>query len=441
MGPAPKVTSSAWSASGRTTPSRASPTSAASTPTNTGRDACDLVLDLVDGFEVEVGAEPGCQPAGIRHDSSGAPSAVTRAPRRRTRPSRLLVVARCSPHRVGGSTTAALDAASPRKAVTATTLCACSRAARARARSGQSTSGSQSTRTSVAISPVASGAQDADGVPAREVGDAAPGRGEVVAAPVQGDAAGEEAGGEAEVERAVHVGCRQRGQESDVGQRGEERRGVDHRVGRLGDRGPSEDHDDGTVPAFDRVDDRPTGLGAARTPVQGVGEHLDGSARVAGVVAQHRRRVPGEAVLAGRHVEEGDAEVDRGVPDPEVEDGDLGLEVGGEEHDGSRPVQVGDRGPAHTEHDVGGEAVAELGVDVVGAQHPLGEAGPEVGVLVHAAGPAEDGDPARPVGVEGVAQLGGGRVERLGPRRLDDSPARRASGWRSRVSLCTHSSP
>ena len=55
-----------------------------------------------------------------------------------------------------------------------------------------------------------------------------------------------------------------------------------------------------------------------------------------------------------------------------------------------------DRGPGQAEHQIGREAVAQLGVDRVGAEDALGQLGPGVGGLVGEPGPADHGDAAGP---------------------------------------------
>ena len=80
---------------------------------------------------------------------------------------------------------------------------------------------------------------------------------------------------------------------------------------------------------------------------------------------------------------------------------------------GAQTSSIVARGQA--EHDLGGQAVAELGVDVVGAEHALGELGPGVGVLVGEPGAAEHARPGRRRGAP--ASAAAAAVERLAPRR------------------------
>ena len=75
------------------------------------------------------------------------------------------------------------------------------------------------------------------------------------------------------------------------------------------------------------------------------------------------------------------------------------------------------------EHDLGRQAVAELRVDVVGAEHALGEARPHVRVLVRAARAAEHRDRRGAVRVE--RRAAGRRPRRRAPRATTPRPARR----------------
>src|SRR4029079_4126710 len=120
---------------------------------------------------------------------------------------------------------------------------------------------------------------------------------------------------------------------------------------------------------------------AGGTP-EGAGEVGDDGALLPRCVADAGGGVRREAGSGRRDVEQGDTELDGGAARPQVEDRQLLLRVDAEHHDAAGAVQVGDRRVRQAERDVGGQAVAELRVDVVGAQHALGEAGPDVGVLV-----------------------------------------------------------
>ena len=111
-----------------------------------------------------------------------------------------------------------------------------------------------------------------------------------------------------------------------------------------------------------------------------------------GEVPHGGRRVLRETVVDRAHVDDRDAEVDRRAPHPQVQDRQLLLEVRGEQHDRGRAVEVGDGRAGQPEHELRREAVAELGVDVVGADDALGEPRPRVGVLVGASRSADHGD-------------------------------------------------
>ena len=93
-----------------------------------------------------------------------------------------------------------------------------------------------------------------------------------------------------------------------------------------------------------------------------------------------------------REVDERHAELHRGAAHAQVEHRELLLEVGPEQHDRGGAVAVGDLGARQAEHELGREAVAELRVDVVGADHALHQAGERVRVFVGAARAAEQRD-------------------------------------------------
>ena len=96
----------------------------------------------------------------------------------------------------------------------------------------------------------------------------------------------------------------------------------------------------------------------------------------------------------------------------------------------------------HAEHNLRREPVAELRVDVVGADHAFGESGPGVRLLVRPVHAAEDRHRVRTASVDGLAEGSGGGVERLGPGGLDQlagPPHERHPD--SAASLCTQSRP
>ena len=100
---------------------------------------------------------------------------------------------------------------------------------------------------------------------------------------------------------------------------------------------------------------------------------------------------------------------------PQVQDRQLLLEVGGEEDDDRRPARVVDGGARQPQHDLGGQSVAQLAVDGVGADDALRQLGPGVRVLVAEARAAEDGDRARPVEIACPPQTLGGGIQRDSP--------------------------
>ena len=74
-----------------------------------------------------------------------------------------------------------------------------------------------------------------------------------------------------------------------------------------------------------------------------------------------------------------------------------------------------DGGPGQAEDQIRREAVAELGVDRVGADDALGQLGPGVRRLVGQPGAADHGDRAGPAGILRLREAGGRRGERLAP--------------------------
>ena len=98
----------------------------------------------------------------------------------------------------------------------------------------------------------------------------------------------------------------------------------------------------------------------------------------------------------GRDRDQAHAVVDDGVAEAQVEDAELLPGVGPDPEDGAaRRAEAVDGGPGQAQHELGGQAVAHLGVDVVGADDALGQLGPGVGVLVGETGAAEHGDRRR----------------------------------------------
>ena len=155
-----------------------------------------------------------------------------------------------------------------------------------------------------------------------------------------------------------------------------------------------------------------------------------------GTVRRHDRRVCGQCVRRGREVDERHAELDDRAAQPQEEHRHLVAEVAVEHHDGGGTVEVGDLGPLHAEDEVGGQAVAELRVDVIGSDHALREHRPEVCVLVRAARAAQHRDRRRAVQLLRLLDRlpPRGRAHRAttlrGSRHLHES-AVRANGARS----------
>ena len=144
---------------------------------------------------------------------------------------------------------------------------------------------------------------------------------------------------------------------------------------------------------------------------------LDG---LAGAVAQRRR-----GVARSRPVASGDSSttltpsVDDGVAQPQVQDRQLLLEVGAEQEHRAAGARTPRRSsPAAGRARPRPAGRRRAGVDVVGADHALGQLRPGVGGLVGEAGAAEDGDAAGPPRSSAVEQRRGRRAERLGPAGL-----------------------
>ena len=268
--------------------------------------------------------------------------------------------------------------------------------------------------------PSAAAASDARGVEPARVGDASPRSGEVVAPGVEGDAAGQEAGREPEVERAVHVAAPQR------------RAGTSHRAARPGRPRPAR-----RASADSATDCRPR--------ITTMSPSRPSSAPVAVRSDRHRTRCrrprPRVRTAAIEPASPGAwrSTVDAYGVSPDAcgeisitgtprsaaarrtrryRTGSSSLRSGPSSTIAARVIDVGDRRARQAEHDLRGEAVGELGVDVVGAEHALGEARPRVRVLVGAARAADHGAIAAGASAS-TRQAGGGGVERLGPRHLD----------------------
>ena len=103
------------------------------------------------------------------------------------------------------------------------------------------------------------------------------------------------------------------------------------------------------------------------------------------------------------------APVDDRRPEPEEQHRELLAHVPRQHDDGIRRHGLVDGGPGQADAHLGGQAVAQLGVDRVGAEDPLGQLGPGVGPLVGESGPADDADGLR-------SALGRSRLEAVGHR-------------------------
>ena len=104
----------------------------------------------------------------------------------------------------------------------------------------------------MSTSPFAAAASEAGGVEARARRARSPRLGVTGPAFVERDPPGEEARGEPEIERAVHVGAPQRGEEARAGDAGERGRGAHDGIGGLGQRLATEHHDHITFAAVER---------------------------------------------------------------------------------------------------------------------------------------------------------------------------------------------
>ena len=227
--------------------------------------------------------------------------------------------------------------------------------------------------------PSAAACEDAGGVEAR-LGRARVGQalGEPVAAVVERDPAGQEPGRQAHVEGAVDVGPAQGGQER--GRPGGRRQ--DGRRRRRRSIGP-------TRPARPGRATTVTGPSREQLARPATARGVDAAGGVVGVAGEQRPHEPARLARAGsaatrrRSVGRGrwragparrpcTPSLDDRVAQPQEEDRQLLLEVGAEQQDGAAGrAGLVDGGPGQAEHDLGRQAVAELGVDVVGAETPL----------------------------------------------------------------------
>ena len=150
-----------------------------------------------------------------------------------------------------------------------------------------------------------------------------------------------------------------------------------------------------------------------------VGERGLQRGRRPGLDADGAPGVTGQAGVGGPDLDDLHLALLGGMPQPQVQDRQLLLEVGTEQDDRRRLGGLGDRRPRQAEHG-GGQAVTELGVTVRRADG-IGERSPRVGVLVRTSRPTEHGDALRTTCGERLAHEVGRRVERHVPRRLGEA--------------------
>ena len=224
---------------------------------------------------------------------------------------------------------------------------------------------------------------------------------------------------------------------------------ADDGIGRLGQVGSAQH--DGDRSGGEQRGGRRDGLGAdaahllrGRAGQEGLHD-LGGGARA---VHEGGGGEVGEAAALGAELDDGGAVAHHRVAQAEEEDRQLLLEVGGEEeHRAARRADVVDGRPRQAEDDLRRQPVAELGVDVVGADDALGQLGPRVGALV---GEPAATDHRHPVGVGGARARrwpGSARpTTRPRPARRPCGPAGRAGGRRcsrrrSRTDPCRRANP
>ena len=232
---------------------------------------------------------------------------------------------------------------------------------------------------------------------------AAPRRFEPFASRVERHPPGQEPGSHAGVDRSMHVAAPQRGEEAHVAVEIAQRASAAGRDrGRVGERG-REHHDHRTGPVAARPRDR-----AERVGRECFARHR----------AHDRGRVRRERVRDRREVDERYAQLHGRAANAQVDDGQRVFQVGAEDHNRGGAVAVGDLRAREPEHQLGGQAVADLRVDVVGADHTLHQSRDRVRVLVGATRAADQRDRFGAVLLDRLAQDAGRRVERLRPRHL-----------------------
>ena len=307
----------------------------------------------------------------------------------------------------------------------------------ARSRSGKSASGSAPSRTSVSILPSAAARRMPAVSRPLPVGNVGQRSANQLAARFERHPTGQQAGRQAQLEGAVHVGPAQGAEEADVGQRVvDRRRGGGDRPTRLGQVGATDDDRDRAV--GHELGGGPQRLG--RDPADLV---VDVAARdqrphhgqgVPGAVAQRGGgELVGETGRGGGQLDHLDPVVEHGVAQPQEEDRQLFLHVGAEdEHGAAGAAGVVDGGPGQAQHGLGRQAVAHLGVHVVGPDQALGQLDPGVLVLVGEPGAADDGEAVGPAAVEALAHRGGhrGGAPRSRWRASATAPHRARAGCR-----------
>ncbi len=163
---------------------------------------------------------------------------------------------------------------------------------------------------------------------------------------------------------------------------------------------------------------------------------------------QRDRRQRGHTRRVRCHLDDPYAVAHDRVAQSQEEDGKLLFEVGPEQqHGAAGRAHLVDGGPREPEHQLGGQAVAQLGVDVVGADDALDQLGPGVGGLVGEPGAADHAHPSRraphgwPWRPAPPRRSNGRRRARRRRAPAARSDDRRCAGPRSRSAPCRRASP
>ena len=201
---------------------------------------------------------------------------------------------------------------------------------------------------------------------------------------------GQHARRETHVEGAVDVGPAEGRQEAGPRSSPQDgRRGGGDVRARVGQRGPTDD--DGELALAQHLDGPGDvlGIGAGRGAAVAE-ERVERLDRLARAVAHRGDRVLVEAGGCGREHDDLHPVLDDRVAQPQVQDRQLLLQVGTEQEDrASGRAHLVDRRAREAQHGGRRQAVAELRVDVVGADDALGQLGPGVRRLVGEAGAAD----------------------------------------------------